>query len=172
MLTDQVSRLSIPSCAPRQVDWFTCFRNSFRAGSFNLDMLQGLWNALISQNVTKVQISTQKRKNTKWKSQITILGIAQAGASKCYQVTALCYLSFFFFGLRSILWGYWLPLFWTSCDPLHGFQSQADSLPSTLLLACQEPKGQIWCYISLFTVGLFSRHCSCKQWREGNGGKQ
>ena len=37
-----------------------------------------------------------------------------------------------FVGPRYILWGHWLPLFWTSCDPLHGFQSQDGSLTCSL----------------------------------------
>ena len=43
---------------------------------------------------------------------------------------------FFFFKIfvepRSNLWGHWLTLFWTSCDPPHGFQSQGGSLTCTL----------------------------------------
>ena len=47
---------------------------------------------------------------------------------------AIVFLFFFkiFVGPRSILWGHWLPLFWTSCDPPYGFQSQGSSLASTL----------------------------------------
>ena len=29
------------------------------------------------------------------------------------------------------LWGHWLPLFWTLCDPPHGFQSQGGSFTCT-----------------------------------------
>ena len=36
----------------------------------------------------------------------------------------------------SILRGHWLPLFWTSCDPPHGFQSQGGSLTYTLTCLC------------------------------------
>ena len=38
----------------------------------------------------------------------------------------------FFVGPKFILWGDWLPLFWTLCDPSHGFQSQGGSLVCTL----------------------------------------
>ena len=37
-----------------------------------------------------------------------------------------------FVGPGSILWCHWLPLFWTLCDPPHGFQSQGGSLICTL----------------------------------------
>ena len=30
----------------------------------------------------------------------------------------------FFIGLRFILWGHWLPLFWTLCNPPHGFNAR------------------------------------------------
>ena len=33
---------------------------------------------------------------------------------------------------RFILWGHWLPLFWTLCDPSHEFHSQGGSLTCTL----------------------------------------
>ena len=39
-----------------------------------------------------------------------------------------------FLGPRSILWGHWLPLFWTSCNPPHGFQSWGGSF--TCILTC------------------------------------
>ena len=39
---------------------------------------------------------------------------------------------YIFVGPRSILWSHWLPLFWTSCDPPNGFQSQGGSLARIL----------------------------------------
>ena len=45
----------------------------------------------------------------------------------------VCVLLKFFAWPRSILWGHWLPLFRTSCDSPHGFQSQGGSLAGVLL---------------------------------------
>ena len=42
----------------------------------------------------------------------------------------------YFVGSRSILWSHWLPLFWTLCDPSHGFQSQGGSLACMLTFLC------------------------------------
>ena len=42
----------------------------------------------------------------------------------------------FFVGPRSILGGHWFPLFLTSCNPSHGFQSQGGSLTCTLTCLC------------------------------------
>ena len=42
----------------------------------------------------------------------------------------------FFVGPRSILWGHWLSLFWTSCDPPHGFQSQGGYLTCIFTYLC------------------------------------
>ena len=85
----------------------------------------------------------------------------------------------YFVRLRSILWSHWLPLFWTSCDPPHGFQSQGGSLTCTLTRlpavnlrvmsgatpAFSTNRG-VHC-TSVYTAGMPSRHPSYKQWRAG-----
>ena len=86
------------------------------------------------------------------------------------------------FGPKFILWGHWLPLFWTSCDLPYGFQSQSGSLACTLTCLCMvnlramsgttsafSTNRGVHC-ISVYTADWPSRHPSCKQQRVGSGG--
>ena len=99
-------------------------------------------------------------------------------------LNTVCFFCFFliFVGPRSILWGHCLPLFWTSCDPPHGFQSQGGSLTCTITCLCVvnlrvtsgatpafSTNRGVHC-ISVYTAGPPSRHPSCKQGMAGNGG--
>ena len=91
-------------------------------------------------------------------------------------------LKFIFVGSRSILWGYWLPLFCTSCDLPHGFQSQAGSLDCTYLcmmnFSLRSSATPVFSTnrgthcTSMYIAGLRSIHPSCKQWRAGSSGLQ
>ena len=59
-----------------------------------------------------------------------------------------CYYLFLkvFVGPWSILWGHLCPLFWTSDDSAHEFQSQGGSVITCalLLLACNNPQSHLW----------------------------
>ena len=91
-----------------------------------------------------VSVSSSESQTLKWQKAFTtstaVSKIQQAQtqprfnkeASYITSITILFFFKNFFVGLRSILWGHWLPLFWTSCDPPHGFQNQDGSLTCTL----------------------------------------
>ena len=51
-----------------------------------------------------------------------------------------------FVGPWSILWGHWYPLFRTSDDSAHGFQSQGGSIITCILLSlvCNVPQSHLW----------------------------
>ena len=51
-----------------------------------------------------------------------------------------------FVGPRSILWGHWCPLFQTSDDSAHEFQSQGGSVIACALLSlvCNDPQSHLW----------------------------
>ena len=85
----------------------------------------------------------------------------------------------FFVGPRSILGATHCPLFWTLCDPHHGFQGQGGFLACTLTClhavnlrvtsgatsAFSTHRG-VHC-ISMYTTGLPSRLPTCKQLEVG-----